>query len=92
MADQRRPDQIQLVRNADRALAIDDNFAFALHRTQATGEECPFIVTNIEQTPQFFCSHGRPLFLEDFEQKLPTGQRVIVLLLFPIQVRILLAQ
>ena len=92
VADDARADQVQLVGDADRTLAVDDDFTVPLHRPQATGKECPFIITDAQHVAELFRVKRGAGIPQQVQHVFPARQRIGIFLFFPLQIGIAIPQ
>ena len=82
-------DQVELVHHADRALAVAHDLAVALHCAQAARKQVFFIRFDVQQFQQFFICNWRTLLGKYLQDEFAAGQRLLVLLAFAFQERVL---
>jgi len=84
--------QFDFGRQAQRALAVDHQLAFALHRLQAALESFDFCISDAQHRDQFIGKDRRTALFQDLQDKFARRQRVFVTLTFSCQERIFGAQ
>ena len=88
----RTGDQFELLRDAQRALAVDHHLAFAAHRLQAPRECVALLLEDAEHVAERRRRHRLSGIRQHLEDELARWKRVLVLLAFALQVRISVTQ
>ncbi len=84
-------DQVELVHQADRALAVAQDLAVALHGRQPSAKHVEFGRGDVQQLGQLHLAQGHALLAQSVQNELATGQGVVVALALPRQMRVLRA-
>lgn len=84
----RAGNEFELLRDAQRALAVDHHLPFAAHRLEAPRERVALLLEDAEHVAKRCRRHRLSGIGEDLEDELARWQRVLVLLAFALQVRV----